>query len=805
MLDFIDLADGRIDLQRRVVRRGGVDTALTAREAELLAYLAVRPGQAIDRAALLVDVWGYHPDARTRAIDATVRRLRTKIERDPGHPALLLTVHGEGYAFAPPVTGDDDLIGRAALRQQLAGLGRGVHMLLGPGGIGKTRLAHAWRPDLFIDLSAVDDLAGVLQACAVALDVPLGGRTDADGLAQLGFAWAARAPLRVVLDNAEQARSAVAACVEAWVDGPHTWLVTSREALGVVDEAVIEVPPLAPTDAARLFARRIERDAAAADPGAVADLVARLDHLPLAIELAAARSAILDAEQMLQRLDRSAALLRAADPERPERHRSIQAALEWSWQLLTPAAQTGLRALSVFRGGFELAAAEAVLGEDAIDALDELAAKQLVVRRGPRFHLLETVRRFAHDRLGALDAPARAARYVVERAEADPTCVGAEVANLRAALASAPLPWSIRAGLALLPWLYRRGPRSLHASITETVAAQALAHDDPRLRLRALHARADLRRAGGRFDAARADVQAALRIAERLDDGPWIARLLGRAGDVERYHKQYATARRAFEAAEAQLTATPDPRVRAEVLKAHAAFLFDQGAFDAAEGRYIEAIALLRAAGDLEEEAVLLGNLGNVCLDAGHDDRARPLYDRALELHRRLGDRRFEGIVGANRALLLHLAGDLDAAQAQAQAALALHRVVGNRRFVGFARYLLAGIAHERGDLSEALDHLGACLEIWQAIGERMFFGFAQCRVALAEAERGALQLARHALADGERRLEGRGSAGFAVHAAGVDLCDPARTVGPIDAPATSFGRVGRRIFLAMKQRKEAP
>jgi predicted ATPase/DNA-binding winged helix-turn-helix (wHTH) protein len=795
---FIELADGRIDLTHRQVHRADGVTGLTVREAHLLTYLAERAGQTVSRETLLVDVWGYHPNAQTRTIDTTVRRVRTKIEADPAAPTVLLTVHGEGYQLVLP-TVEGAPIGRGALAARLATLRPGVHTLVGPGGIGKTCLAAHWGADLFIDLSPTDDLAGVLRVVATALDVPVAGDTAA-ALAQLGFAWAARGPTRVVLDNAEQVRAAVHACLTVWRSSTLTWLVTSREPLQLAEEGVIGVPPLEPADAARLFAERAARAEATRDTAAVTRLMQRLDHLPLAIELAAARTTVLDAAQMAERLDGSLAVLRDRDAERPARHRSLDAALEGSWRLLSPLSQAGLRACAWFRGGFDLPAAEAVLGADAIDVLDDLLARQLIVRRGDRFTLLETVRTYvAQHPVSDITRQAHA-RYYVERAEAEPQSVPAEFANLQVAQQGAP-PWSIRAGLALLPDLHRRGPLSLHTRIAFDTAAGAEVWGDKRLLMRALYARADVHRAAGETDAALADGRRALALAEAIDDGPWRARILARLGAIARYARQPDTARTWFEAAEAQIEQTPDAAVEADVLRRHAALLFELSAFEAAEKRDLRAIALLRRLGDVATEAVVLGNLGNVYLDAGREAEAQPLYTRALTLHRRLDDHRFEAIVGANRALALHLSGALDDAFEQAQSALTQHRRIGNRRFEGFCHYLLGGLHHERGDLEAALECLGATLRIWQSIGEKAFTGFAHARLAVLEAERGAPGLARQALAEAERRLQTHAGPGLAVHAAIVEDVLTGQAAALPVAQGTTFARVGLRLRAAIHKR----
>ncbi|MFF0309654.1 ATP-binding protein [Streptosporangium sp. NPDC004379] len=288
--------------------------------------------------------------------------------------------------------------------------------LLGPGGVGKTRLAAV----------AAGEAAPSFPAGGAFVDlVPVGGGFVAQAVAAaLGVTERPRQPLEdavaerlgrgrslLVLDNCEHLLDAVAGFVERTLSvcpGARV-LVTSRERLGVPGERVVPVAPLPPgSDAERLF---LDRAAAAdpgftADPAVVAELCARLDGMPLAIELAAARSASLGADGLLATLDDVLRLL-AGGRGAVERHRSLRAVIGWSHDLLGEEERTLFRRLAVFTGGFDLDAAVAVTragGRGPVaDVLGRLVDKSLVVRRGgeSRWRLLETVRAFAADRLAA--------------------------------------------------------------------------------------------------------------------------------------------------------------------------------------------------------------------------------------------------------------------------------------------------------------------------------------------------------------------------------------------------------------------
>ena len=287
---------------------------------------------------------------------------------------------------------DDDVHALAAMLEEAR-----VITVTGVGGIGKTRLAlHAAAEALpgFAGGVWLASLGNVDAADAVG-DVVLaavGGRRQAERstLAALAELTAARR-LLVILDNCEHVLGAAAECAEAVVAGGQSVvLATSREPLAVDGERVFPVPSLADDAAARLFADR----ARAVDPSfkvgehnrvAVAEICRRLDRMPLALELAAARVRSLTVQEIAQRLGDRFRLLRGGAHGSVERHRTLQAAMQWSYDLLDRKDQEVFARLSVFAGGFTVDAAAAVCGDDgmddidAIDVLDALVARSMVV------------------------------------------------------------------------------------------------------------------------------------------------------------------------------------------------------------------------------------------------------------------------------------------------------------------------------------------------------------------------------------------------------------------------------------------
>ncbi|MEW2518276.1 ATP-binding protein [Actinacidiphila alni] len=357
------------------------------------------------------------PSAALTRYEAYRRELRAALGTEPG--AALRAVQRELLDDEPPAVRvgvphePNQLLGREAdiaAVEELLRPSRAV-TVAGPGGLGKTRLAHAvsrratHRAVYFVPLAGVTEDADVAAEVASALGAgAVRGATDplAGILAVLGAG-----PALLVLDNCEQVVRGAADLVRALLSAAPELrvLATSRAPLGLTSESVYALPELGLDTTVELFTQRARaaRSGVQLPPDAVAELCRHLDGLPLAVELAAARVRALSVPEIARRLGDRFALLRGGARDAPERHRTLHAVVDWSWNLLAEDARAALRTLSVLPGGFSGEAAEHVLGEDALPLLEQLADQSLLTvadtPAGARFRMLETVREFSAARL----------------------------------------------------------------------------------------------------------------------------------------------------------------------------------------------------------------------------------------------------------------------------------------------------------------------------------------------------------------------------------------------------------------------
>ena len=579
--------------------------------------------------------------------------------------------------------------------------GARVVTVTGPGGVGKTRFALGAAAELaehypdgtwFVDLSPLRDPALVLPAIAHA--------------AQIQKATSpATSPTRrvlLLLDNFEHVVGAAADVAVLVASCPRlTFLVTSREPLRIGAEREYALQPLAESPAVELFRQRVAIVApeAEVDYAVAAEICRQLDGLPLAIELGAARSKILEPEALLSRLERRLPVLVTRARDLPERQRTLHAAIAWSYELLDEDEQRLFRSLAVFRGGATLEAIEAVT-DAASELVESLVDKSLLRRRFGRFVMLETIREFAQEEMDASeDSDAvrrRHAEYFAELAvgaylnAADLRLgaqrldvAGAEHDNFRAALAWAldadeiELGLRIATGIELL-WTStapREGMRWFAALLERADGApdDVLAHA-----LRAYGSATDI---AGHDDDARTLYERSLGLFERLADEEGQAILLHRLaiqamrrGDLER-------ARQLVAESEAIHERTENPWGITQTV----------------------------------------GTLGAIERDAGNLDRAHELVAESAELAAEIGFRWWHAGMLVELAMLSLAAGRVDEADSGAREALAMTRELRDYGTQVFGVGILACVAAEHGQVVRAgrlwgaveVEHVGAPLGGW--------------------------------------------------------------------------------------------
>ena len=689
--------------------------------------------------------------------------------------------------------------------------------VVGPGGAGKTSLAVALAERLvaghpdgvwLVELAALRDPA--LLAEVVAVTLGLGEEAAGPGIplpapAERLASFAADKAMLLVLDNCEHLVGACAELVGRLLQaGPRVRiLATSREVLGVPGEVVWPIPPLAVPDpaeagdqaaapealvgydAVRLFVER----ATSADPGfvldaasgpAVAELCRRLDGLPLAIELAAARVRALPPVELAARLQDRFRLLAGGARTLDPRQQTLRATVDWSWELLKDPDRRLLRRLSVFSGGWTIAAAETVCAGDGLepgdvlDGLFRLVDRSLVVAAGgdpARFAMLETLRAYGVERLAeAGEAAAVAARHtawclaLAEQAAAHRTArpglrrVEADYDNLRAALdraVAAPDPDTALRLAAALGW-YWWTDRTLEG---RQLLAGALALADgqpptPQL-ARALQAAAmlevSLTPSAATAEAARRSQE----LFERFEDrsGAAFSKLLLAFTELQRVGPGEDGAR-LVEEAEATFVDLGDPWGEAFAGRARFSFeSYQRGLSAAAEQAGQRALAQFGALGDQWGLAQTHFSLAEIAKGRGDLDGAVGSYEGALAAARDGGPLYvvLASLVGLGSLLALR-GDDVRAAALHAEAA-ALFRRTGQRR--GFAHLYneLGGLARIRGDLERARQlHREALPIVRELVGWSVPHTLAQ--LACAEARLGDLDAAEAHLAEAAGLLQ---------------------------------------------------
>jgi predicted ATPase/class 3 adenylate cyclase len=530
--------------------------------------------------------------------------------------------------------------------------------LSGPGGTGKTRLglqaaaeSSEHYPDgvFWVPLAPLNDPELVLETAGQALGAK-------DGLAE----HVADKSLLLLLDNFEHVIDAAAGLAELLAACPNLrLLVTSREVLRVPGEQAYPVPPLEPQDGTDLFVARARAAKPDFEPdAAVPELCAKLEHPPLALELAAARVRVLSPEQLVGRLSKRLDLLKAGRGVDP-RQQTLRATIEWSHDLLDEAEQGLFARLAVFAGGCTLETAEAVCDAD-LDTLQSLVDKSLIrLREGDRFWMLETIREYAAERLeasGEADALRRlhGKHFLGLAEEAEPNVFGSGSAA---------------------EWLDRLGRE----------------HDN-------LRAAIDFLESSG-------ETQLVLRLAAGLSDF-WYSR-----GYLAEGARRLDAALRVDER---------PTQARAKALNGAATMAISSGDATGGRTRAEDALALHRRLGDAWGVANSLWALGYAVTEEGDAAAAQPFLEESVRLFREAGDE--DSAVGASRTLAFSYAelGDLDRAWALHEENLRRAREIGNQQMEARSLGSMAFEAARMGRVVDAVPLLTEAFRIDRELDNRL-------------------------------------------------------------------------------------
>jgi len=655
--------------------------------------------------------------------------------------------------------------------------------IVGPSGVGKTRLARRVMDELeggeprfesieFCNLVGAANRSDAQAAIVRVLGPP---RDVAPQLAKVK--GLARGRRLLVLDNVDVLVREVAPLVEELLlhqEGLQI-LVTSVVPLGLRQEVCFELGSLDVDDAVELYLDRIHRlranrDGVAEDRASIVELVARLDRIPLAIELAAARSTVLPPRVLLSQMDQRFELLRSG---RPGRHSSLYQALTLTWELLTDLEREALARASVFVGGFSLEAAEAILGGKGVNVvslLDGLRSKAFLQldesAEQPRFWPYESVRAYSALRLGEAGVNEEESRrrhqefFLREGEHHAARAVGAhglrsihwlvaESENILAAhrWASASDPAVAgRLGLVLAPVLEFLGPHPSEMEILESTRLALVKARDPRLLLRLAWFRGHaLLRHGMTVEAAR-ETEESLALARRLKSRSSEGYLLMNQALLRVFDGENDEALAQMNAVLAIAREIGDRDLEGRAFMGMGMLEEHRSRFDAAMAHLGEALRVYRLEGNLKMEASVHFTIGATWSHRLQFGRARQATEQARAIFRKIGDRAGEGYVLVNLGAIYLNAGQLEEAERSTTAGLRLDGAKGRRRFESQALFNLGLIALERGDTRLAEQQLLEAIALYEEFGDRRHRARCLCFVAAAEANLGRTEEARRSL-----------------------------------------------------------
>ena len=723
--------------------------------------------------------------------------------------------------------------------------------LTGPPGAGKTRLALEFAcrrtPDsvepILCDLATCEDEISFLSTVAESAGIPLQDGDAADELRRrVGRSFAQSDRQLVLLDNFEALVDAAADIVADWSEmaADTRFLVTSRRRLGLVGEYCIEVGPLEEREAVALFAERARmvRRSFSLDPDIeadVAELVDRLDRLPLALELAAARIRTLPPVEMLDRLNERFRVLRTDDRLEHRRDETLAEAIAWSWERLAADEREALAQTAVFRGGFSLEAAEAVLEVDGegwtVDLLESLVRQSLLLSRQPddfagrvRFDLFESIRDFVlreTDEPDRTDLAERHAAFFLdygtgwadeltgEEGREAMARLQAERANLYAALdhlEETDPRGAARLGLVLDGLLRVGGPVRTHVSVVDRAIAATRQTDDPALLAETLLARGNLAVVRGHLDRGEPFLRDALQAAQSAEEPVLEARARFSLGEIARNRGDLDEAADLFEETLRQARDAGATGVERLALAHLAGCRVDLGAVEASRRR-LDQLEALPASQNLRREAQTMQRAAYVAYFHGDYEKQRRFGRRALEQSRRVADRKIEGLSQQTLGDSAFARGDYETAIDRYRQALQRHRELGNEHYEGMLLGNLGTALHRLGRLDPAVERYRDGLEIHRRTGARPYRATVALALVTLHFERGELTSAEERLAEAletfadiDNQQEEEAAVRWTLGWCALADADPGRAAERFDQARRQFAEVDSRDWALLSE-----
>jgi len=792
-----------LEPERASLVRGSQEIKLRPKVFDALHYLIENRGRLVPKEELIQALWPESFVTDDSLVQCMVELRRALDDRSQ---EILKTVPRRGYIFAALVTTQSSVRADAPASTGLPQVARGDHRLpvartpligrereieavqqllrdpavrlvtlTGAGGSGKTRLGLELCHELagifqqhvfFVALGSINDPAAVPGAIAESVGIRETGGRPFVNLMKDYLRECEPSPVLLLLDNMEHILAASPVVVEL-IEASRSLkiLITSRAPLRVYGEHEFPVPPLTPPDlrqtnslpalaenpAITLFAQRAQAvkpdfHLNAENASTIAEICSRVDGLPLAIELAAARVKMLPLSGILTRLESRLQLLTTGARDLPERQQTLRNTIDWSYDLLNEAEQKLLRRLSVFWGGCTLEGAEAVgntkddLGADIFELMSSLVDKSLIQQRQqnndePRFRMLETIREYTLERLqqsgeeGATKR-AHAAYCLVLVEEGNPelnelersawlTRCDIEHDDFRAALdflvQTRDLDWGFRFCTAMFRfWDMREHSAEGRIRIEQILHLAGTEHT--RERARACLFLAAFTTTQGDFLAAAHFTELGRTLFEELND-PWGIALSWNAAAIgARDRGDYVSAQSNFEKSLSFWRATGDRTAVARCLHNYGNILKSRADHAGARAAMSEAMQIFEEIGDHSGAAWALNQQGDVAKGQGDLPGARTLYERALITFRRAGDRWGEGRSLTDLGTIACELGEHSVAFESFRASLDIFASLKHRR--GIARVLegLACFAMSKGDARRALSVAGAASHLRRVV-----------------------------------------------------------------------------------------